>query len=530
MLNRYELAHLNDWDGNSIKINDNEGYILAPQMGAGRKENDNSFTGVLMGEVKKSNYSNVGLFGYSDGQRSFFLNSENGSTILGSKKNSQIIMDPSASRALIYSSNFWKDSSYNEQTGLPNFDTTDSFYKNYRKDNFEAKTDDTDKATGQGLLIDLTTPQIYAGHGHFYLTNTDGRIAGWAFSNHTLFSVPSDKGSNAYDGIVMTTSPRYDDPNDKEKGGDLVGRIFLGRHNNFKSTQPGFCLSQRGLSIGSKVRISANGTAEFGKLDGRHWIISHGGTNSYIAYMKTYGNNHTQPIQFHSGSSSGLQKIGIGQYNENGEEIKEDVVEVYIGTNGISLGRRFSVDAAGNLRAYTGKIGGWTIDGSTLSARNIIIDSNGSIRHQNGDTSNWSINSGGSAYFTNVTALNGRIGDNNVLKGSGFNFGGSSSTLYPGKLGAAGGSYGSGIGNTKTLGGYLYSKYKAKFDEIYAGIAVVGKLEAHQGVLGKLSTFNGRVAVNGHTLDRASSGNWYVDINGTHYPLKGSDYIWGSRD
>lgn len=381
MLNRYELAHLNDWDGNSIKIDDNEGYILAPQMGAGKKEQDNSFTGVLMGEVKKLNYSNVGLFGYNKGQRSFFLNSKNGSTILGSKENSQIIMDPSASRALIYSSNFWKD--YNEQTGLPNFNPTGPFYANYRKDNFEAKADDTDKATGQGLLIDLTTPQIYAGHGHFYLTNTDGRIAGWAFSNHTLFSVSGDKGSSEYTGIVMTVSPRPDDPS-KPNIGDIKGRIFLGKHNNFKSTEPGFCLSERGLSIGSKVRISADGIAEFGNLSGRHWTINGGGSITIEEGNTTYSS-----ISYGNKGSSG---------------------SVYIGTDSISLGSNFSVDNEGSLISKSGEIGSWTISGTSLSSGNIVINGyNGSIYHYNKttDTSNWGIQSDGSAYFTSVTTLEG---------------------------------------------------------------------------------------------------------------------------
>jgi len=49
MLNRYGNARLNGWDGNSITINNDEGFILAPQVGAGKKEWDNSFTGVLLG-------------------------------------------------------------------------------------------------------------------------------------------------------------------------------------------------------------------------------------------------------------------------------------------------------------------------------------------------------------------------------------------------------------------------------------------------------------------------------------------------
>jgi len=49
MLNQYGNAKINGWDGNSIDIDDDGGVVLAPQVGAGRKEPDNTFTGVLMG-------------------------------------------------------------------------------------------------------------------------------------------------------------------------------------------------------------------------------------------------------------------------------------------------------------------------------------------------------------------------------------------------------------------------------------------------------------------------------------------------
>ncbi len=94
-LNRYSLASLNKWDGNSIEIKDGEGkrsYILAPQIGAGIKNNDNSFTGVVMGsrfesvedaegEVKEQN--DVGLFGYHEGRQSIFLDSKTGNAVFG---------------------------------------------------------------------------------------------------------------------------------------------------------------------------------------------------------------------------------------------------------------------------------------------------------------------------------------------------------------------------------------------------------------------------------------------------------------
>ena len=115
MLNRYGHAALNDWDGNSVSIDkDGNGVILAPQIGAGQKEKDpdseyyNSFTGMLMGTVKEAgrNDQDIGLFGYSKGQRSLFLNSKNGSAIFGKNGPGQIILDPAASKAMLYSSSY----------------------------------------------------------------------------------------------------------------------------------------------------------------------------------------------------------------------------------------------------------------------------------------------------------------------------------------------------------------------------------------------------------------------------------------
>jgi hypothetical protein len=49
-LNKFGLANINAWDGSSVKTDD--GYVLAPQVGAGEKDDNNAFTGLLMGKVK----------------------------------------------------------------------------------------------------------------------------------------------------------------------------------------------------------------------------------------------------------------------------------------------------------------------------------------------------------------------------------------------------------------------------------------------------------------------------------------------
>ena len=87
-LNTFGLASLNAWDGNSVTIDEDEGYIMAPQIGAGYKDEEtNLFTGAVMGQA--DDYSSgkehlyTGLLGYKDGKRSFFLDAETGDATFG---------------------------------------------------------------------------------------------------------------------------------------------------------------------------------------------------------------------------------------------------------------------------------------------------------------------------------------------------------------------------------------------------------------------------------------------------------------
>ena len=91
-LNTFGLRSLNGWDGNHLEINQNENYILAPQVGAGYKDSNNRFTGLVMGSstfydktkngLLDKNIS-TGLLGFSKGKQSIFLDAETGAAIFG---------------------------------------------------------------------------------------------------------------------------------------------------------------------------------------------------------------------------------------------------------------------------------------------------------------------------------------------------------------------------------------------------------------------------------------------------------------
>lgn len=93
-LNTYGLSSLNAWDGIHIEINEDENYILAPQIGAGEKNEQNQFTGIVMGKattydkVKNENGelvgdTSIGLLGYADGKQSIWLDAKSGKAVFG---------------------------------------------------------------------------------------------------------------------------------------------------------------------------------------------------------------------------------------------------------------------------------------------------------------------------------------------------------------------------------------------------------------------------------------------------------------
>lgn len=449
LLNKYGLAHLNEWDGNSIQIKDDGGYILSPQMGAGKKNNNNQFTGVLMGEVKQAGKikSQTGLFGYASGDRTFFLDSQSGGALFGKNNAGRIVISPNLDKALIVGNNYWKDNNFNDK-GFP--DETKIIEKNGTIKESDNKA---------GMLIDLSTPQIKFGSGNFSVTKKGylhavggGDIAGWQITNEELI------GTWNLDGKITSTHLRKN------------GVIYSGEHNSLRvktkkkqTPKEGFYLSGYGLSIGSKFIVDRNGVLKLGNgatLDPadkskKHWTIDGNDSGqSYIAY----------------GGTTAWSKAN----NDN-----DTTAQVYLGTDGISLGTRFSITNQGELTAYKGTIGGWEISKTQLksSSNNIVLKANGSIEGgKAGKTKDgkdydytWSIDTNGQAKFNYITANNGgKIGgwtiNGNKLSSHGLILNGNNGTITGGGMAWNGGDTIiniSGLGNCSpgltTGAGSMYS-------------------------------------------------------------------------
>ncbi len=430
LYNRYAMSNINGWDGNKIYTGDEDSFLLAPQVGAGKKDSNNKFTGMVMGlrnlnKTSAAEDTQVGLFGYSGGAQSLFLNAEDGSAIFGLHKRGQIIIDPLTSQALLYSGNFYKEF---DRDGKP---------INYSSQN----------RNNQGMQIDLTTPKIEFGSGNFMVTpeghvtaKGGGSIAGWKIGNTTLTS--SDEN------ITL------DSANTK---------IYGHNHSTLDSTNDGFYLSPDGISIGSCFRVNQD-TLLLGSLrsGSRHWELKYDAENSYLGYG-TKGNNNS----------------------------------VYVGTDAITLGRKFSVNNEGELTATLGHIGGWEIGDKSLScdSRSAFMYS-GSHTTLDSTSSGFYLSSDGFSlgkHFKFKENGEGTVGNLyvsdsgwlalNVNEDNECGIGTSSSAFYGGSPDSSNAPF------RVTYDGHLYSTNATISGDITASSGTIGGCTIEEGVL-KVDTVN----------------------------------------
>ena len=138
-LNRYGNTHINDWDGQSVQIKEDAGYILASTGVYGSKSSeDNSFTGVVLGEIERANGNREqGLFAYGDGIETVNIDAATGVARFGQEGKGCIKLKPGAEAVI-------EGGEYSEE-------------KN------------------SGMQINLTAPEIKWGNGNFSI-DEDGKM------------------------------------------------------------------------------------------------------------------------------------------------------------------------------------------------------------------------------------------------------------------------------------------------------------------------------------------------------------------
>ena len=97
MQNQYPSRALNKWDGKSIEMDYDKGTIIAPAIAAGKKNNDNTFSGVMLGDwsvddVEEEIAQQTGIYGFDHGAMSYAFK-EDGTAFIGKSGFARICID-----------------------------------------------------------------------------------------------------------------------------------------------------------------------------------------------------------------------------------------------------------------------------------------------------------------------------------------------------------------------------------------------------------------------------------------------------
>lgn len=131
--------------------------VLSAMMAAGKKDTENRFSGVLMGDIAKAGDKDVemtGIVGYKEGLQSFALKND-GTAFLGLSGGGRIYID--GDKGHITSSNF------------------------------------SDTGGEKGMDIDLKEGEIIT--PYFRLGPSINKIAGWTIGENTLYAEGKEGGS-----------------------------------------------------------------------------------------------------------------------------------------------------------------------------------------------------------------------------------------------------------------------------------------------------------------------------------------------
>lgn len=348
MQSQYDFAMLNEWDGN-LTINEENGTILSTMLGAGRKNDDNTFSGVLIGDVKEGTglYETetlTGVYGIHEGVSSFALR-ENGTATFGKAGLGQIHIDG------------------NEST---------------------IKSTSRNADNGTGMLIDLNDGIIDIKESE----NDTARLTLTSKNNTILINVDNSNYYLQSDKYSDSSGMKIDLSSGKIQTSGNNGKVVIEPNNPYLQIQ--------GLYGGSFQNLMYVGTGSYylqsadyntNNRKGIKIDLMNGKITGYNLYLAGY-NSSGKSIVIDSGATYPL-KIGSYFYVDydgvlscSGATIQNaNIVNAHIenltGDNGrdVTIGNNFYVSPSGHMSASGASING-TVSAGGLRAGSLLMKDN----------------------------------------------------------------------------------------------------------------------------------------------------------
>lgn len=348
--NNYPCGALNAWDGKSLEINEEEGTILSRGLSAGKKDSENKFSGVILGDWSSNTAQDIsgktGVYGLNHGQISYAL-TDDGKFLLGKAGSGRIVMDGNKSTI----------ESCGHRDGGPGIkldldgqgqDSSNATFIHVRGKSKEGKNNTIlnigDGKTncyiqsanymddnGSGLKIDLNKGRLYA-RGDFKL------VAG---SNQVILSTSSpylqikDTCEPAHTLIYMGDSAYYLQSHDYASGrtgvkldlrdGKLEGYNFTIKAKGAKGAITISSTAEKPLTIGNNFSVDWDGTLYAGAGEFTGTIYAGSGEIGGWTINETSLTGGSTTLNCDGSAAFGTTTIstaGVLTLNNNDSEIK----------------------------------------------------------------------------------------------------------------------------------------------------------------------------------------------------------------
>lgn len=359
--NKYSSAMLNAWDG-EMCIDQENGTIMSTMVGAGKKDVNNTFTGVLMGDVMagagfdERNHKGIGIYGFHQGAQSFGFNVD-GTAFIGKAGRGRICMD--GNKGTI-ASGAYENYSAGMQIDLDGRDSYSASLFAYGSGGaFELNTD-----SNSALLEIRSTPDkdgnilFHIGKGEdkkFYIQsdNYNDSSKGTKIDLYKgTIDIKHDSGS--FLKMEGDGSP-YLQIHDGSSGKDI---LYAGtskyqlESTNFVSGEKGIFIDLQKGEFEARKGIIGGWTINKDTLTAESIILnSNGSMSGGTTYHWSIETDGKASFSYITASEGG--KIGPFTVNSNSLYIAPSgfkSASVYLGTDGISVGgSSFWADASGNV-------------------------------------------------------------------------------------------------------------------------------------------------------------------------------------
>ena len=308
--NEYPSTTINKWDGKELTVDYEAGYILSPAIAAGKKNDDNTFSGVMLGDWKSTDTTNditeqTGVYGFHHGAMSYAFK-EDGTGFIGKSGKGRINFngDTGSIQSLSYSQ---------AGTGMK-IDLDDGFIDiRGSKVIDENKIDANSYApSGSQVKISATSPYLKVvdenektilnvGTNNYYLQSSD-------FSSSSETGVKFDLGNGYITGYNFTI-----------QGKSSKGNIIISSDNTNKP-----------LRIGSKFYVDWDGS-----ITAKNGSFENGDFSGYIHGSSIYG-GYIWGSDIEGGTISGTEITG-GEIHGAKIYFGQGTVYVYNGSNGSTI-------------------------------------------------------------------------------------------------------------------------------------------------------------------------------------------------